>query len=73
MGSHPLAQWIKDENATVPAVAEAADCSTAHVRNIIAGRKQASLPLAKRLSEATRFAVPMDAFLKPAKVVEAAQ
>lgn len=46
-------------------LAAAADCSDAHLRNIFAGRREASLGLAKRLSEVSGGVVPMDAFLKP--------
>jgi hypothetical protein len=53
---------------SVGAVAAAADCSEWHLRNICAGRKEASLGLAKRLSEVSGGLVPMDAFLKPAEI-----
>jgi len=50
---------------TVKELAEAADCSDAHLRNIFAGRKDASLRLASRLSDLSGGVVPMGAFLKP--------
>ncbi|MES5483624.1 hypothetical protein QMZ05_12770 [Bradyrhizobium sp. INPA03-11B] len=50
---------------TVEQLAESADCSPAHLRNIFAGRKEASLRLAHRLSELSGGVVAMDAFLKP--------
>lgn len=49
---------------SVGAVAEAADCSDSHLRNIFAGRKEASLGLAKKLSDLSGGVVPMDAFLR---------
>lgn len=52
---------------TVEQLADGADCSPAHLRNIFAGRKEASLRLAHRLSELSGGAVAMDAFLKPGK------
>lgn len=51
---------------TVPAIAGRVGCSDSHLRNIFAGRKEASLGLAKRLSELSDNEVPMDAFLRPA-------
>jgi len=62
---HPMMRWADSNGMTVSALAEAADCSGAHLRNIFAGRKEASLGLAKRLSEISGGAVPMDAFLRP--------
>lgn len=50
---------------TVRQLAEAVGISDAHLRNIFAGRKEASLGLAKRLSEVSEGTVPMDAFLRP--------
>lgn len=50
---------------TVPAIASRVGCSDSHLRNIFAGRKEASLGLAKRLSELSEHEVPMDAFLRP--------
>ena len=59
-----MLRWA-DANATsIAALAEAAECSGAHLRNIFAGRKEASLGLAKRLSEISGGEVPMDAFLR---------
>ena len=49
---------------TIMQLAEAANCSDAHLRNIFAGRKEASLSLANRLSVLSGGAVPMEAFLK---------
>lgn len=65
MSEHPMLRWAKANEMSVSQVAEAADCSDAHLRNICAGRKEASLGLAKRLSEVSGGAVPMDAFLRP--------
>jgi len=61
---HPLLAWADRKGMTVGEVAEAANCSEWHLRNICAGRKDASLRLAKRLSEVSNGRVPMDAFLK---------
>lgn len=63
--SHPMVRWADTKGMTVAQLAEAADCSDSHLRNIFAGRKEASLGLAKRLSELSGGEVPMDAFLKP--------
>jgi len=62
---HPLLRWAEANEMTVKQLADAADCSDAHLRNIFAGRKEASLGLAKRLSEISGGIVPMDAFLRP--------
>ena len=62
---HPLLRWAEANGMTVKQLADAADCSDAHLRNIFAGRKEASLGLASRLSELTDGHVPMDAFLRP--------
>lgn len=62
---HPMLRWAGGAGMSVRALAEAADCSDAHLRNIFAGRKEASLGLAKRLSELSGGVVPMDAFLRP--------
>jgi plasmid maintenance system antidote protein VapI len=62
---HPMLRWAESAGMSVQAIADAADCSEWHLRNICAGRKEASLGLAKRLSEVSGGNVPMDAFLKP--------
>lgn len=62
---HPMLRWAESNGLSVKQVADAAECSDAHLRNIFAGRKEASLGLAKRLSEVSGGAVPMDAFLRP--------
>jgi hypothetical protein len=64
---HPMERWAETAGLSVSALAEAADCSDSHLRNIFAGRKEASLGLAKRLSDLSAGAVPMDAFLRPAE------
>lgn len=63
--SHPMAAWGERNGITVPQIAASAGCSVGHLRNIFAGRKEASLGLAKRLSELSGGEVPMDAFLRP--------
>jgi plasmid maintenance system antidote protein VapI len=60
-----MLRWAETAGMSVGQLAEAADCSDAHLRNIFAGRREASLGLAKRLSEVSGGEVPMDAFLKP--------
>ena len=62
---HPMLRWAESNAMPIGALAEAAGCSGAHLRNIFAGRKEASLGLAKRLSEISDGSVPMDAFLRP--------
>lgn len=59
---HPLAAYMPDGKATV-ALGERVGCSVQHLRNIRDGRKEPSLPLAKRLSDAT--GLRMDAFIRP--------
>lgn len=65
---HPMLAWAAKRKMPVKDVAEAAGCSEWHLRNICAGRKEPSLDLAKRLSEVSGGCVPMDAFLKEARV-----
>lgn len=65
MSSHRMERWAKRNGMTVAEMAAAAGCSDSHLRNIFAGRKEASLSLAKRLSDVSRREVPMDAFLMP--------
>ena len=61
---HPMLRWVEANGMTVGELALAAECSDAHLRNLFAGRKEASLSLAKRLSDISGGSVPMDAFLK---------
>lgn len=65
LNDHPILRWAISKGMTVGAVAKAAGCSGPHLYNIIAGRKEASLSLAKRLRDVTGGKVPMDAFLRP--------
>lgn len=65
--THPMLAWADRHRKTVQAVAIAAGCSEWHLRNILAGRKEASLGLAKRLSDVSNSEVPLDAFLRPRK------
>ena len=60
-----MLRWAKANRRSVKELAEAADCSDAHLRNIFAGRREASLGLANRLSDISGGAVRMDAFLMP--------
>jgi plasmid maintenance system antidote protein VapI len=64
MLTHPLLRWAQCKQMTVDDVAAAAGCSPSHIRNICAGRKDASLALAKRLSALSDDEIPMDAFLR---------
>lgn len=61
MDAHPLEPFVKT-TAEATKLAGKADCSVTHLLNIRAGRKNASLPLAKRLSDAT--GLRMEAFLR---------
>lgn len=65
MSDHPMMRWAAGNGMTVAEIAAVAACSEWHLRNICAGRKEASLGLAKRLSDLTGGTVPMDAFLRP--------
>lgn len=60
-----MLRWAGDNGRSISELAEAAECSEWHLRNICAGRKDASLGLAKRLSDLSGGVVPMEAFLKP--------
>ena len=71
--SHPMLRWAGANGMTVAAIASAVGCSEWHLRNIFAGRKEASLGLAKRLSELSGNEVPMDAFLRPMPLPEPAE
>lgn len=62
-----MIRWADANGKTVKQLAAAVECSDAHLRNIFAGRKEASLGLAKRLSSLSGGTVPMDAFLKPSR------
>lgn len=62
--SHPMLRWAAENGKTVKELAAAAGCSDSHMRNIFAGRKEASLRMAARLSEFSGGAVPMAAFLR---------
>lgn len=59
-----MESWAARAGISVGALAEIAECSDSHLRNIFAGRKEASLGLAKRLSDISGGTVPMEAFLK---------
>lgn len=60
-----MLRWAAKNGRSVGELAVAVDSSEWHLRNIFAGRRTASLGLAKRLSDASGGKVPMDAFLKP--------
>ncbi len=63
-------RWAESRGLSVEDVAGLAGCSPSHLRNLFAGRKEASLSLAKRLSTVSGDEVPMDAFLKPAEAAQ---
>lgn len=63
--THLMTRWMQLNGWSFKRLAAAADCSEWHLRNIFSGRKQPSLPLAKKLSELSGGVVPMDAFLRP--------
>lgn len=62
-----MLRWAEDNGRSVKDLADAAECSEWHLRNIFSRRKEASLGLAKRLSDLSGGSVPMDAFLKSAE------
>jgi plasmid maintenance system antidote protein VapI len=64
MTQHIMLRWMEVHHKTVDDLAEAAGCTPSHIRNLLAGRKEASLSLAKRLSDISGGIVPMDAFLR---------
>lgn len=66
---HPMERWL-DGRMSIRELADAAGCSESHLRNLFAGRKEASLSLAKSLSDISGGAVPMDAFLRPTSAEE---
>ena len=63
MKQHIMLRWMEVHNKTVDEVAEAAGCTPSYLRNLLAGRRTASLGLAKRFTELSGGIVPMDAFL----------
>jgi len=67
---HPMLRWANGKGMTVSVLAATVGCSEWHLRNIFAGRKEASLGLAKRLSEVSGSEVPMDAFLRPREAAQ---
>ncbi|MDO8596386.1 MAG: hypothetical protein Q7R45_07165 [Sulfuricaulis sp.] len=69
---HALVRWAEGKT-DIAAIAAAVECSESHLRNIIAGRKEASLGLAKRLSDLSDGEVPMDAFMRPVQAPQAAE
>ena len=61
---HPMRAWSEASEMTVKELALAAGCSDSHIRNIFAGRKEASLGLAHRLSVLSKGKVPLAAFVR---------
>jgi plasmid maintenance system antidote protein VapI len=66
MKQHIMLRWMQVHGKTVDDIAVLAECTPSHIRNLLAGRKDASLSLAKRLSDISGGVVPMDAFLAEA-------
>ena len=56
-------RWMEVHSKTVDEVAAAAGCTPSHVRNLLAGRRDASLSLAKKLSDFSGGVVPIESFL----------
>ncbi len=59
--NHPLQVWIDTNDGSLGQLATDVNCSVPHLRNIIAGRRGASIAQAKRLHEVT--GLPMDTFI----------
>lgn len=70
MEQHILRRWLEVHGMTVEELAEAAGCTPPAIRNLMAGRRNASLSLAKRLSELSGGVVPMDAFLMKSETAD---
>jgi transcriptional regulator with XRE-family HTH domain len=66
MSQHIMLRWMEIHNKTVDEIAEAAGCTPPHIRNLLAGRRDASLSLAKKLSDISGGVIPLDAFLSDA-------
>jgi hypothetical protein len=62
--THVMARWMALHGKTVDEVAAETNKTPSHIRNLLAGRREASLSLAKRLSDITGGVVPLDAFLR---------
>lgn len=58
-GQQSLSQWI-DANMTQAEFARAVECSQSHLSLVLKGERGVSLKLAKRISEATGGAVPIE-------------
>lgn len=61
-GIHPLKRWLFDRQETAAAFAERMGVAQSHLSGILARKKQPSLALAIRLSQATSGKVPVEAF-----------
>lgn len=70
--SHPMLEWADRNGMTVAAMRDAIGVSDSYLRNILAGRREPSLRIAKRLSTLSGGQVPLDAFLRPEPVGEGA-
>lgn len=62
-GQQSLSQWI-DANTTQANFARSVECSQSHLSLVLKGKRGVSLNLAKRISQATGGAVPIDALVK---------
>lgn len=70
--SHPMISWADRNGMTVATICAAVGVSDSYLRNILAGRREPSLRVAKRLSALSKGEVPLDAFLLHDQAAEAA-
>jgi transcriptional regulator with XRE-family HTH domain len=67
---HPLRQWRKANGKTLDDLKAVTGTSAAMLSFIETGRRQPSLRLAMKLSNATDGAVPLESFAEPAEAAE---
>jgi len=60
--SEALREFIGGEEGAAARFAQSLEISQSYLSNLLAGRKRASLPLARRIEVATDGAVPMQAW-----------
>ena len=63
MKKHPLERWMEVYGKSVNDLAAEVNVTPSHIRNLLAGRKTASLKLAKRLHDLSGGVVPLHSFL----------
>lgn len=71
-GKSQLAAFIKRAQVSQARFADDAGCSEGHLSLYLKGKRGLSVPLAKRISQATGGEVPVKALI-PEKIEEAAQ